>query len=245
MTIQQLPGGYIAIQLRLAAAFTRLGHCDIEMGVLRYTNLFRRFGFGRPEVADANADWLRFTSTLAGLATLHEQVLWTERFAATVEPRSAAVHNDMRSGPFSAEVVDGVLRTHFMRTDGDGISPLHPSKRERRRHDLGAVVTMARERHADITRVRGVSWLYTTQSYRSLFPPAHIATARVLTGTTRFQGSSSWGQFLDHRGGVKANLEGRFIAALERFDGSEPWRLFPLPTLVVDSPIEVFDDAGG
>jgi len=62
----------------------------------------------------------------------------------------------------------------------------------------------------------------------------------VRTHVYRFQGSSSWGQFLDHRGDVKAELAARFVAAVDGYDGTAPWTLFPIPTLVVDSPIEAF-----
>lgn len=41
--------------------------------------------------------------------------------------------------------------------------------------------------------------------------------------------------------GVKADLAARFVAAVENYDGTAPWRLFPIPTLNVESPIEVFD----
>jgi len=56
----------------------------------------------------------------------------------------------------------------------------------------------------------------------------------------QFQGSSAWGQFLDHRGGVKADLAARFVAAVDDYEGHAPWTLFPIPTLNVESAIEVF-----
>ena len=94
--------------------------------------------------------------------------------------------------------------------------------------------------HPEVRRVHGASWLYSTRSYRAIFPPAHVATATLRTDVHRFQGSSAWGQFLDHRGGVKANLAKRFVAAVDGYDGTAPWTLFPLPTFDVESPIETF-----
>ena len=96
--------------------------------------------------------------------------------------------------------------------------------------------------HPEARRIAGASWLYNTASYRSIFPAAHVRSPVVRTGMTSFQGSSNWGQFLDHRGGVKANLRHEFLTNLDAFDGTQPWRLFPMPTLLVNSPIEVFDD---
>ena len=89
--------------------------------------------------------------------------------------------------------------------------------------------------------MRGTSWLYSTRSYCAVFPAVHIASATERTGVYQFQGSSAWGQFLDHRGGVKPDLAARFVAALDNYDGTAPWRLFPIPTRNVESPIEVFD----
>ncbi|MBV9950937.1 MAG: hypothetical protein JO291_03225 [Acidimicrobiia bacterium] len=90
-------------------------------------------------------------------------------------------------------------------------------------------------------KVRGASWLYSTRSYRAIFPPAHVAAATERTDVHQFRGSSAWGQFLDHRGGVKANLAAQFVTAVDRYDGTAPWRLFPIPTLEVSSAIEVFE----
>jgi hypothetical protein len=54
-----LPHEYIELQLRLAERFTILGLCDLESAVLRYTNFFRRFGFGSPDTATSNSEWAR------------------------------------------------------------------------------------------------------------------------------------------------------------------------------------------
>jgi hypothetical protein len=77
---------------------------------------------------------------------------------------------------------------------------------------------------------------------QSLFPPEHVATVRVRDGVVRFQGSSSWGQFLDHRRRVKVDLGRRFIDGLNLADPTTPWWAFPLPALWVESPIAVFAD---
>ena len=40
---------------------------------------------------------------------------------------------------------------------------------------------------------------------------------------------------------MKADLAARFVAAVDNYDGTAPWRLFPIPTFNVESPIEVFN----
>ncbi len=242
MATTPLPRLYIEMQLLLAKSVADLELHDSADAVLLYTNLYRRLGLGHPDQAAESQEWWQYVSTLIGLNSIDEQVAWTRTFAADLKPAPRRHQDSIISGPFFAEVVGELLRTHFAPVTGDETSPLHPSKRDDLRRDLRKVVAAARAAHPEIRRVRGTSWLYTTEGYRSLFPPAHIATARVRTGVFRFQGSSSWGQFLDHRGEVKPKLRDQFLADLEHFDGSEPWLLFPRPTIVVDSPIEVFDD---
>ena len=185
--------------------------------------------------------WRHYVDRLQVLGPLQARVSWTVTFASTFN-QSTSPTSAMSHGPFSAEVIDGVVRTHFLPSDDDGLSPLHASKLALRQQELRSVVRQARTAHPEARRIAGASWLYNSASYRALFPRAHVRTAVVRTGMTSFQGSSSWGQFLDHRGGVKENLRQVFLANLATFDGAEPWRLFPLPTLTVDSPIEVFDD---
>ena len=230
---------YVELQLRLVARSVELGTHDLPTATTELTNLHRRLGFGDP-TEQPDARWLHYLDGLATRPTVAEQVVWTLDVAAThaaSPPPSAAV---ARSGPFSVHVHDDVARTHFVPRTVSDTSPLHPTRLDQRREDLRTVLTQAVATHPGIRRVRGTSWLYSTRSYRSVFPAAHVASARPRTGVHRFQGSSAWGQLLDHRGGVKPDLAARFTAALETFDGAAPWTLFPIPTLEVDSPIEVF-----
>ncbi len=234
-----LPEEYVEIQLRFADTAARTRRVPLADAVLQCTNLVRRFGLGDPRKAAANPEWQRYISTLTDGRPLAERVSWSMAFAAT----AAAAPSDpplAKCGPFSSEVRGETLRIHFMPADDDGISPLHPSKRERRANELRTVVLDSLDARPDAGRAVGVSWLYTTDGYRSLFPPAHVATATARTGIFTFQGSSSWGQFLDHRGAVKQNLRTAFIDGLDRYDPDAPWLSFPIPTMVVDSPIDVF-----
>jgi hypothetical protein len=66
--------------------------------------------------------------------------------------------------------------------------------------------TYVMQTHADAKEVRGGSWLYHLEAYRRLSPPVDGDSREALEESTHFQGSSSWGQFLDHREGVKPAL---------------------------------------
>lgn len=236
----ELPADYVELQLRFARQAVAVGTHDFGGAITQLTNLHRRFGFGDP-VEPADERWIRYLDGLRAQPDLAGQVRWTTAFVASnraVPPLSSAV---ARAGPFSVDVNGDALRTHFVPKARDAISPLHASRLPRRRSELRAALADARRLCPDARRVCGTSWLYSTESYCALFPPTHISSATERIDVYQFQGSSAWGQFLDHRGGVKADLAARFIAAVDNYDGTAPWRLFPIPTLNVESPIEVFD----
>lgn len=238
-----LPADYVELQLRFARRAAALGTHDFADAMTRLTNLHRRLGFGDPgESADER--WVRYLDGLDAQPDLGGQVRWTVDFAAlesAVPPPSSAV---ARAGPFSVHVLGDLLRTHFVPKAADSASPLDASRLPLRRSELRTALTAASALCPSARRVRGTSWLYSTKSYCSLFPPTHISSATERIEVYEFQGSSAWGQFLDHRGGVKADLAARFAAAVDNYDGTAPWKLFPIPTLNVESPIEVFDLEG-
>lgn len=216
-----------------------VGTHDLPAAVTQLTNLHRRLGLGDP-TDPPNERWCHYLDGLEGQPDLATQVRWTVDFAesnSVTPPASAAV---ARAGPFSVHVQGEVLRTHFV-PGVDSVSPLHPSRLPDRRRDLRSVLVEAVRQRPELRRVRGTSWLYSTKSYCSIFPPSHIASATMRTDVYWFQGSSAWGQFLDHHGRVKANLAARFVAMVDGYDGTAPWGLFPVPTFNVESPIEVFD----
>jgi hypothetical protein len=239
-----LPAEYVELQLRLARRAAAIGTHGFGDAVEQLTNLHRRLGFGDP-CDPPHVDWIRFLDGLEARPDLADQVGWTTEFATSnpvTPPPSAAV---ARAGPFSVHVQGDLLRTHFVPRAVSPVSPLHSSNLPQRRRELRAVLTEAMRKHPDARRVRGTSWLYSTRSYRAIFPPSHVATATIRTDVHRFQGSSAWGQFMNHRGGVKRDLAARFVAAVDSWDGTTPSTLFPVPTLVVESPTETFELADG
>ena len=51
-----------------------------------------------------------------------------------------------------------------------------------------------------------------------------------------------WGQFLDHRERIKPELREVFLQNLSKLDMDNLWRVFPLPALITNAPVEVFYD---
>ena len=88
-------------------------------------------------------------------------------------------------------------------------------------------------------RVVGASWLYNLAAYRSLFPPAYLASARA--ASRRFRHMPLWGQFLDRRGDIRAQPARELLSRLARLDALDGLdRCFPLPVLALEAPASAF-----
>ena len=213
----------------------------LSHAVVQFTNFCRRFGLGRPRDAVLSPAWKRYAETLDGLASHDARVRWTQDVFRR-SPRETLPPGQKRFGCFSVDPPDesGVVRIHFGNHDRDGTSPLAPAKIAKRRRELTRMFGWMRATHPGACEVRGTSWLYDRESYRRLFPLEYVAAREVLRRTPSLQGSSRWGQFLDARGAVKADLRDRFRDNLKSFEMDRMWAVFPLPTYSVRAPIEVF-----
>jgi hypothetical protein len=109
-------------------------------------------------------------------------------------------------------------------------------------HELHVMFTYVRHTYAAAKAVRGGSWLYNLDAYRRLFPPVYGESRTVQEGTGHLQGTSSWGQFLDYREGVKPALRTQFLARLTQLNIHRLWEAFPLPTYNTQAPIQAFYD---
>ena len=103
------------------------------------------------------------------------------------------------------------IRLHFQNADTAGHSPLGVACMGQRRTDLVALFAHVQRTLPMHVQVVGISWLYNLEAYRRLFPPAYVATPRVLRN--RFRSMPLWGQFLDRHGGLKEQMTRPFLVA--------------------------------
>jgi len=231
--------GYFRLQLMLADAVAERTGQPLADCVLSFTNLHRRFGLGVPGAGPVAPVWERYVAGLAAARTLAERVALTK--AAFIEglPESQRA----RFGCFTHDPpdADGVVRIHFSSQDSEGdVGPLASWKTDRRVDELRRMFAAIRAAHPDAKTVRGSSWLYNLEAYRRLFPPAYAASRRE-PPRVGLNGTSSWGQLIDHRGYVKPDVEAAFLRNLRQdLDPAEPWRVFPLRPLITRAPIETF-----
>jgi hypothetical protein len=234
---------YFELQLRFAQALAERTGEPLAQLALGMTNLHRRFGLGTPGEVPERFGWATFVEGLNACASLQARLDWTEAFyvQAPEEPKTRRAFGCFGYDPPNA---DGEVRIHFSNRDADDVSPLAAEKVPRRLDDLRAMFADVRGRHPEAAAVRGGSWLYNTSAYRRLFPQAYGESRRD-PGRVRLNGTSSWGQFLDHREAIKPAARDAFLENLAHLDPAAPWAAFPLRALYVRAPIGLFYDFYG
>jgi hypothetical protein len=234
---------YFDLQLYFAEAVAATAALPLADAVAQCTNFYRRFGLGPVHGMPVASEWHTYTAHLSTLETHAQRVAWTQAFFLQSPPETLP-RGRRQFGCFGCDPPDGEgrVRIHFTNHDTDGISPLSRTKVETRKQELRALFTYVQHTHAEAHEVLGGSWLYHLEAYRSLFPPVYGDSRTVLEGIVQFQGSSSWGQFLDHREAVKPALRAQFLANLTTLDRHRLWEVFPLPTYRAHAPLQAFYD---
>ena len=241
--LDQMSPEFASLQLTLVDRFVQLGIGSLAEGVHQLTNFQRRLGLGTPTDPPSNRLWIDLLESII-VASHHDAQVDAVMSAFSSLPPAVPehiVHGWPTVGAFSVEISGKVARTHFFATDDDDTSPLHPAKLDIRRHELQTVLAVVRKTHPELGLVAGGSWLYATSSYASLFPTEHTTSAVVRRGSRTFRGMSHWGQFLDHHWKIRTNLADEFRRRVGIWIGDDPCALFPMDTLLVSSPLSVFD----
>jgi hypothetical protein len=207
----------------------------VREAVARCTNLRRRFGLMGDERA-----WARFLDGVQERPSHAVRLHWACEFLAAAPPPAASPF-----GCFSYEPPDalGVLRIHFLPVGPpQAQGPLARARMYERRAELRALFREVRERHPRAATVRGLSWLYHREAYTRLFPPEHGASAVPVAFPLHLNGSSTWGQVIDHRQQVRPSVRDALLARLPAMDTAAPWRIFPLQPLTAECPVGRFHD---
>jgi hypothetical protein len=231
---------FFDLQITFAEHVAALSGRPLGRALLEHTNLYMRFGLGRGFDA-AQGVWQCY---LAGLVETGDVRDWTHRFylthaAADVGPEEVAAF-----GCFGYERRGEAIRLHFHNAEADGRAPLGVKCRDARRSELAALFGQVRQTLPESTPVVGSSWLYNLDAYRCLFPPAYLATARVLAGP--FQHMPLWGQFLDRHGQIRPDAVHTFLQRLERQSSLEGLDdCFPFRVLRVEAEAREFHDFYG
>ncbi|HUG38585.1 MAG TPA: hypothetical protein VML54_16630 [Candidatus Limnocylindrales bacterium] len=227
---------FFDLQLRFAHRTADLSGRPIACVLLDYTNFYARFGLGRGFDL-AHPIWRKY---LAGLQHASDPGEWTYRFYLERQESLEAPGVAASHGCFAFAPLDGNrIRLHFRNAETDGRSPLGIDRRGRRLAELAALFEHVRRTAPEPPRVVGASWLYNVDAYRRLFPPAYLASGRVLAD--RFRHMPLWGQFLDRRGELRERATREFLERLGRLAAFDTLHdCFPLQVLTVEAPAQAF-----
>jgi hypothetical protein len=235
-------GPYFEIQLRFAARMAEVGGLSLGEAAYRHTNLCRRFGQGIPVLSEPTEEWLGFAERLEAARSTAEQVALCQATFREVVDEKLPLAGQEGFGCFAFEPPkDGLVKIHFNNKDTDDAGgPLASTKAERRRGELAAMTRRITEKHPDATHIVGRSWLYNLEAYRRLFPPPYAATREVAPGPIHLSGTSSWGQMIDSREAIRAEVRDALVANLSDLDPEAPWTAFPFRVLAVQAPVATF-----
>jgi hypothetical protein len=230
---------YLALQLQFAAHYAHITASSLSTAVAHCTNFRRRFGLWPEDIENA-MQWTHYLQHLDTCDNDARRLAWTLRFLTQCpEERAPALY----FGCFNYDPPDasGLLRIHFVNREPPGSEgPLHSTRQHARHRELRAMFKHIRITHPSATHVKGFSWLYNIEAYRRLYPPAFSASRAPPNGPIPLTGSSSWGQVVDHRLRVKADVQHALIQNLLTMDPATPWRVFPRPALETHAPISLF-----
>jgi hypothetical protein len=240
-------GDYFALQLHFAEHMAARAAVPLADALTRYTNLQRRFGLGHGGTGLAPPQWLAYLGEMQRLGSPEQRLDWTKTFYVTA-PEDLPPADRCAFGCFGCDPPNeaGAVQIHFSNRDSaDGVGPLSHTKTSRRLAELKTMFAFIHEAWPAARSVQGGSWLYNLEAYRRLFPPAYGGSRTPPPAPVRLGGTSSWGQFLDHREAVKPDLRTAFLRNIETIDVEAPWRAFPLPALRTTAPIGLFYDLYG
>jgi hypothetical protein len=229
---------YFSLQVQFAQRYAQTAGVPWSEAIAKCTNFRRRFGLAS---SAGELEWKQFLCRLpddVDHATVLRQAI---DFHGQCRASEAKSHADF--GCFSYEPPDGegTLRIHFMPHEAQRQeSPLGVSRRPQRMAELRDMFSHIRSKHSQARSVRGISWLYNLDAYKRLFPPDYVASAARPSFPLHLNGSSTWGQVLNHRQAVKPEVREALLGNLSGLNVHAPWQVFPLHALVATGPVPSF-----
>ncbi|MBX3495306.1 MAG: hypothetical protein KF769_03610 [Parvibaculum sp.] len=234
---------YFDLQLRFAEAMAAACGYGWARSLVLNTNFHRRFALGDWNAGSVRPFWADYLTAMENVSGRKARLDVTCDFFARAEAETLPT-NQKEFGCFSLEPLkpEGVVRIHFGNRFPvrDDLGPLSQARQPDRLAELRALFAYVYRKMPEARVVHGGSWLYNVEAYRRLFPPSFAQSRVRLTGLRNFAGTSSWGQFLDHRGSIKPDLRTCFLENLKTLDPENPADSFPMPALGTRAPVGVF-----
>lgn len=237
----ELARSFFGVQLRYADVLSAKASMPLAEAVTRHTNLHRLFAYGNLAKQPPDPAFVSLIDTALADPANRLDTIINAYAKRPPDPWPADRFPFGRHFACEAPNADGAVRIHFRnRFNPDAIGPLHAANITQRRSELTEMFSFVTQRWPETKVIAGGSWLYNTDAYCRLFPPAYAASRTPLLGPRPTHGLSTWGQFLDFRGALKPDVAEAFFKNLGTLDVSQPWLSFPYPVLSTTAPFETF-----
>ena len=235
------PQEFLSIQLELARRIAELGDDPLELVVIDHT-LFRHLLDLRVTRQDTSDPlWQRFVS---GLVSASDPEGWMYQVyldrAGELRKRPSEEYDGFGCFYYAYPFPDTkAVRLHFSPRDESGRGNLSRERVEVRVGELRDLFRHVKESRPEAETVRGGSWMYNIEPYRTLFPPEYIASAKPVGYEVGFW--ALWGQFLRRVDKADNEAVSRFLPRLREQKTTEAClECFPYQVLRPECPIRVF-----
>lgn len=231
-----LPLDYFKIQAVFASKLSRVGDIPLAEALLNYTTFYRRIGIENWgwNHNPSEPKWQRFEEIVeAGSdpAELAYSLYVMDFYKKEHVPTDSCF-------TYEYDEKENEVYIHF-RNNFSGQSPLSKTNLPLRRDELEKIFKEVSVKHPDAKKVSGGSWIYSLETYRSLFPPEYIKNLEQVD--RGFKGVGLWGQFLTSSGALNQRRAQTFLDAVEsaKTEG-ELKAAFPMKFYETEAPIEAF-----
>lgn len=248
MTVAVIARDFFGVQLHYADVLSAKAGMPLVDAITFHTNFHRLFAYGNLSKQSADLGFLALANRVAAIRSADERLDTLINAYADRPPDPWPCDRFAFGNHFACEAPNtaGAVRIHFRnRFNNDARGPLHASNFDQRRVDLTEMFSFVADRWPTATAFVGQSWLYNTEAYCRLFPPAYAASRAPLSGPRPIHGLSTWGQFLDFRGRAKPAIVDTFKRNLDGLDVDQAWLSFPYQVLTTTGPMQAFRDEYG
>jgi len=233
------PYEYFDAQVQFAKRWSVVADDSFSAMLLRKTSLYRTISGQIPGPEGVSKNWTTLTN---GVDDNDPSMIASRLYDAFLrQPRSRYTAPD-HDGAFGYDYYpnDHLVKIHFT-NPRRGESPFSADNMPQRQNEFKHLLEHIQDVHPDADKVVSASWIRSTKSYQSLFPP-DLNTPKSLMSTDMFLGGDSvWGQFMDRNGNINQRVYDQFITAIQ--DAKSPEDLiaaFPYKVLRVEDSIEKY-----
>lgn len=193
---------YLQLQLDFAERAQVVTDKPIEECLLNYTSFYKTF-IPDWDFSPENPLWIEFVNEFKNTVDK------TEVITKLYKTREPVQLTEKYFGCFSYKYVPKkkTIFTHF-KNNGEEDGVLSKERKEARFQELKEMFSEIKEKHPEVEKVSGFSWLYNIEAYKRLFPKEYIENPNVIKGW--FKTLAIWGQFVDRNLNVREDVISKF-----------------------------------